>query len=343
MPEVEVVDLAEERRANRGEPRLISRRLEDALRKLKEKGEQAIIFLNRRGFNTIVHCGACDDVKKCPHCDVSLTFHRQERRLSCHYCDFQEPLYASCRSCGSKDVRPLGAGTERITDVISAMIPDLRLARLDRDVTQKAGALEATLTDFREGRADVLVGTQMVAKGHDFPKVTLVGIILADASLALPDFRAAERTFQLLTQVAGRAGRAERPGRVIVQTLQPDHYALQSALRHDVEAFTSVEFRMRQTLSYPPYCRLGVLRIESRDLEQAESAAHRAAEVAKTLPELRVLGPSPAAIAKIRDKHRFLILLFAATPAALCAKMTSIKHRIGSTGIIFDVDAFDLL
>ena len=348
LPEVEVVDLAEERRAMKGEPRLVSRALEDALRAMKDRGEQGIVFLNRRGFNTIVHCGACDDVKKCPHCDVSLTFHLSERKLSCHYCGFFEPLDTPCRSCRSRDVRPLGAGTERVTALLKEMIPDLRVLRLDRDVTQRAGGLDETLDAFRRGDADLLVGTQMVAKGHDFPRVTVVGIVLADASLAFPDFRAAERTFQLLTQVAGRAGRADRPGRVIVQTLQPGHYALEAAARHDVHRFLEAELPLREELSYPPFSRLGAVRLDSLDAERAEAAADRAAELARRLTDLRVLGPAPAPIARVKDRFRFLVLLFAPSPARLVGGMARVRRALADpplrgVDVVFDVDASDLL
>lgn len=348
MPEVLLVDLSEERRAMKGEVRLLSRALEDALREMKHRGEQGIVFLNRRGFNTIVHCGSCDDVKKCPHCDVSLTFHRADRKVACHYCGFEEPLDARCRSCGSQDVRPLGAGTERIAAALTELVPDLRVLRLDRDVTQRAGGLVQTLDAFRDGEADVLVGTQMVAKGHDFPKVTVVGIVLADASLAFPDFRAAERTFQLLTQVAGRAGRAERPGRVIVQTLQPDHYVLKAALAHDVESFAETELGLRAELHYPPFSRLGVIRSESGSSERALAAVERAAELAREVGKLRILGPSPAPIGKIRNRHRFMLLLFAPSPAALVRGMSVVRRRLLAEGrpgvdLLFDVDASDLL
>jgi primosomal protein N' (replication factor Y) len=349
MPDIEIVDLAEERRALKGDIRLLSRALEDGLREGRARGEQAIVFLNRRGFNTIVHCGACDDVKKCPRCDVSLTHHRAERKTACHYCGYEEPLAAPCRSCGSGDVRPLGAGTERVAAAITEALPDLRVARLDRDVTQKAGGLDHVLDAFRAGEADVLVGTQMVAKGHDFPRVTLVGVILADASLAFPDFRSAERTFQLLTQVAGRAGRADRPGRVIVQTLQPEHYALTSALRHDVDGFWALERGLRAELGYPPFSRLGAARVEGLDAERAEAAAARLAEHARATAaeDLRVLGPAPAPIGKVRDRYRHLLLLFAPTPARLVSWMRKVRSRavneLRGVDLVFDVDAVDLL
>lgn len=349
MPQVQLVDLREERRALGGKLPLISRPLEDELRELPARGEQGILFLNRRGFNTIVHCGACDEVRTCPSCDVSLTYHRSQHQLKCHYCGHEESFDTPCPSCGAQDVRPMGAGTERVVDAVQSISPDLRILRLDRDVVQKAGQMEAVLERFRQGEADLLVGTQMVAKGHDFPKVTLVGIVLADASLAFPDFRAAERTFQLVTQVAGRAGRAERPGKVVVQTLQPEHYALTCAINHDVKGFYEIEGPARQEALYPPYQRLGVIRAESLDLNQTLEAATHIAQTARSLMEgsLRVLGPAPAPIGRIKNRHRQMVLLFAPTPARLSVWMTRIKASLADTlrnvDLSYDVDAVDLI
>ena len=229
----------------------------------------------------------------------------------------------------------------------------MRVLRLDRDSTQRVGALDETLAAFRAGEADVLVGTQMVAKGHDFPEVTLVGILLADASLAFPDFRAAERTFQLMTQVAGRAGRAvDRPGRVVVQTFQPEHYALQAALTHDTDGFFAAEAPQREKMLYPPYARMGLVRIESHDAAAAEQAAHRVAEAgerARTQDrELRVKGPAPAPIARLRERFRWMVVILAPTPARLSNAMKRIKGDLGAevhrkVDLTFDVDAIDLL
>ncbi|MBX2810844.1 MAG: primosomal protein N' [Myxococcales bacterium] len=349
MPTVQLVDLCDDKRSRNGQLSLISRKLEDALRELPSRGEQGILFLNRRGFNTIVHCGACDDVRKCPHCDVSLTYHRTFQLLRCHYCDHQEPFQSPCLSCGARDVRPMGAGTERVVDAVKELVPNLRILRLDRDVVQNMGEMKTVLDQFRAGEADLLVGTQMVAKGHDFPLVTLVGIVLADASLAFPDFRAAERTFQLVTQVAGRAGRATRPGRVIVQTLQPDHYALACALQHDVDAFYALESPARQEALYPPYHRLGVIRAEGLNMDHAQNAAEIIAAQARKTKEdnLRVLGPAPAPIGRIRDRYRYMVLLFAPTPARLAGWMRRIQKSVTDTyhsvDVSYDVDAVDLL
>ena len=248
-------------------------------------------------------------------------------------------------------MRAYGAGTERIAELVQETIPDVRVLRLDRDTTQRVGALDDVLASFRAQEADVLVGTQMVAKGHDFPKVTFVGILLADASLAFPDFRAAERTFQLLTQVAGRAGRADRPGRVVVQTFQPEHYALQAALTHQAAAFFAAEAPQREKMLYPPYARLGLVRIESRDAGMAEHWAHRAADAGERAkgadPELRIKGPAPAPIGKLRERWRHLVMVLAPTPARLSHALKRMKSDLAEAprkvDLVFDVDAIDLL
>lgn len=349
MPTMQVVDLAEERRQRKGDVHLISRALADGLRDTVAKGEQAILFLNRRGFNTIVYCEDCGAAKTCPRCSVSLTHHRHSGKLACHYCGFEERLESKCRECGGRAIRPMGAGTERVVAAVEEEAPGARVLRLDRDVTSKAGGLQSTLRAFRNREADVLVGTQMVAKGHDFPDVTLVGIVLADASLAFPDFRAAERTFQLLTQVAGRAGRAERPGRVVVQTFQPDHYALQAALRHDVHEFFRIETASRQDLGYPPFGRLGLIRIESKDARAAERTASEVAQRVSahdTAGALRVLGPSPAPIERLRERWRFRVLVVASRPAPVVAALSAVRAQIEpprKVDVLFDVDPLDLL
>jgi primosomal protein N' (replication factor Y) len=346
MPSVRIVDLTEERREMKGDIRLISRALEDGLREVVEKKEQAILFLNRRGFNTIVHCDDCGDARTCSRCDVSLTHHKSGAVLRCHYCDHVEPFAAPCRKCKGVAMRAFGAGTERVAELVTETIPGARVLRLDRDITSKAGALDATLDAFRSGEADILVGTQMVAKGHDFPRVTLVGILLADASLAIPEFRAAERTFQLVTQVAGRAGRADLPGRVVVQTFQPEHYALRSALDHDGDRFFEIELRLREGAEYPPFARLGLVRIESKDPRAAERIAGEVAAAGRS-EGARIKGPAPAPIGKIKDRYRHLVMVLAPTPAKLSHAMRKIRRSLGdiprSADLIFDIDALDLL
>jgi primosomal protein N' (replication factor Y) (superfamily II helicase) len=349
MPAVEVVDLVEERRAVKGAMRLLSRLLSDRLREVVSKKEQAILFLNRRGFNTVVYCDECTSPRRCPSCDVSLTFHKGSNTLACHYCGHVEPFESPCRSCKSLAMQPFGAGTERVVDAVVEAVPDARVLRLDRDVTERAGELDRTLEAFRSGRADVLVGTQMVAKGHDFPRVTLVGIVLADASLAFPDFRAAERTFQLLVQVSGRAGRADAPGRVVIQTLQRDHYALQAALHHDTERFLAVESEERRRAGYPPYARMALVRIESKDkgaVERAAADVRRALE--RNADGIKIRGPVPAPIARIRERHRRMLMVLSPTPARLNGVLRRAKIELKKkiprrVDLIFDVDPVDLL
>jgi len=299
----------------------------------------------------VVVCDDCETPRRCADCDVSLTHHRSIRALVCHHCDRKELFDAPCAACGSRAMKPYGAGTERVSSEIQESVVDARVLRLDRDVTARAGALDEVLARFRTGDADVLVGTQMVTKGHDFPGVTLVGIICADASLAFPDFRAAERSFQLLTQVAGRAGRASRPGRVLVQTFQPKHYALTCAIDHDDDRFFALELAGREKGRYPPFSRLGLIRVESEDDRLCREITGRAARVARdaarAIEDARVRGPAPAPIERIRGKHRHRVMVLAPTPARLVQIMRSVQAQLGrppsKVDLIFDVDAIDLL
>lgn len=349
MPAIEVVDLAEERRAVKGEPRILTRTLADRLRAVLAAKEQAILFLNRRGFNTVVYCDDCGAARTCEACDVSLTYHKTSNYLVCHYCDRQSTLEAPCNACQSHAIRPFGIGTQRVVEAVREELADARILRLDRDITSHAGALDKTLAMFREHEADILVGTQMVAKGHDFPRVTLVGIVLADASLAFPDFRAAERTFQLLTQVSGRAGRAESPGRVVIQTFQRGHYALNAAIDHDSDRFFEIESAARSSAGYPPFQRIAALRFESKNANLLKSAMLRVRRIFErhASPELRFRGPVAAPIARIRDRHRQLALLFAPTPAKLTQTMRRVRAEIENAAlkvdVVYDLDPVDLL
>lgn len=349
MPKVVLVDLARAMETEHELP-MFTRPLEDALRETVSSGEQAILFLNRRGFNSVVICDECAEVRKCPACSVSLTHHKSTRSLVCHYCGHTERLEQACKKCSSLAMKPYGFGTERVAEALAALIPEARVIRLDRDITSKVGALEDVLGKFRRREADVLVGTQMVAKGHDFPGVTLVGILCADASLAFPDFRAAERTFQLMTQVAGRAGRAERPGRVIVQTFQPTHYALNAAIEHDDDLFFRVECESRRGAGYPPFGRLGLVRVESEDAGRASKTAAQLGELARAACKdegLRARGPIPAPIERIRGRYRHMLMLTAPSPARLVQAMRFVRDRMGKVpngvDVVFDVDAVDML
>ncbi len=306
LPAVTVVDLREELKAgNRG---VFSRALREALDRILERGEQAILFLNRRGYNTFVLCRNCGYVVRCPHCEVSLTLHEDTGLLTCHYCDHQEVPPAICPHCGSKAIRGFGAGTERVAAEVAREFPRARVLRLDLDTTATKGAHGQIVRAFRRREANVLVGTQMVAKGLDFPGVTLVGIVAADLTLNLPDFRSAERTFQLLVQAAGRAGRGDRAGRVIIQTYSPEHYAVMTAAAQDNAAFLEKERRTRADLHYPPFAWLARALFTSPSQERAAAAAVEALRKLEGL-DVEALGPSPAPLSKLKDRHRIQVVL----------------------------------
>jgi primosomal protein N' (replication factor Y) len=313
LPAVELVDLEKERAlVPRGRKLLLSPSLQRAMRQTLEAGGQTILFLNRRGFSTQILCFECQHVERCKHCDISLVYHASQSLLRCHYCDYRVAPPETCSKCGAPDTALLGVGTERVVEEVRRQLPQARVARLDRDTGRGRGVTEALLRDLAEGRVDVLVGTQMVAKGHDFPGVRLVGVVNADQSLHFPDFRAAERTFQILTQVAGRAGRGPTPGRVVVQTYLPDHYAIRPVVDHDYETFYRTELRERAALGYPPTGELAHAVVSGAEADEAEAGARRLArEIAEpsAAAGVEVLGPAPAPLARLRGRHRFQILL----------------------------------
>lgn len=312
LPKVEIVDLRRHRQGPTGHP-LLSGPLYSALQACLAEGHQAILFLNRRGYSPSVRCIACGEIAACPACSVALTEHRGQRTLRCHYCDFHREASAPCASCGSHEYQPLGVGTEQLEQALGECFPKARIARLDRD-TASADGVEAVLDRLRNGEVDVLVGTQMVTKGHDIPRVTLVGVVLADQSLAFPDFRASERTFQLLAQVAGRAGRADHAGKVILQTFQPEHPAVRLAAQHDYERFYAEEIQAREEVGYPPFARLVSVRVhagaeaEARRVTQLlADMAHR--HVAVREGAIQVLGPAPAPLSRLRGRYHYRLLL----------------------------------
>lgn len=312
MPEVEIVDLRRHRRGPTGHPWL-SGPLHAALGQCLDSGHQAILFLNRRGFSPSVRCVACGAIAACPACSVALTEHRGQGLLRCHYCDFQRAAVHPCASCGSGDYQRIGVGTEQLERAVGESFPKATIARLDRDTASSDG-VEAVLDRLRSGEVDVLVGTQMVTKGHDIPRVTLVGVVLADQSLAFPDFRASERTFQLLAQVAGRAGRADKPGKVILQTYQPDHPAVRLAAEHDYERFFAEEIEARREVGYPPFARLVSVRVHAGAEADAQRAAQVLAETARRHEAVRegavqLLGPAPAPILRLRGRYHYRLLL----------------------------------
>ncbi len=312
MPEVEIVDLRRHRSGPTGHP-LLSGPLHQAIGDCLETGHQAIIFLNRRGFSPSIRCAACGALAECPACSVALTEHKAQGALRCHYCDFQRAVAQPCIACGSPEYKRLGVGTEQLEKSIEESFPKARVARLDRDTASGEG-VEAVLDRLRSGEVDVLVGTQMVTKGHDIAGVTLVGVALADQSLAFPDFRASERTFQLLAQVAGRAGRAEAPGKVVLQTYQPDHPAVRLAASHDYESFYDEEIRARDEVGYPPFARLVSVRVHAGAEADARGATQVLADAARQHPAVRegavqVLGPAPAPLVRLRGRYHYRLLL----------------------------------
>lgn len=346
LPRVEIVDL---RRVGAGPSghKLLSLPLHRALERVLEQRQQAILFLNRRGFAPSLLCEECGHVAECPNCSVALTLHRRGgEKLRCHYCDFSRPLPSACEACKSPRVSEEGAGTERIEAALAEAFPQARTARLDRDVAAGAKS-ERVLERVRRGEVDILVGTQMVTKGHDLPNVTLVGVLNADAALSMPDFRAAERTFHLLVQVAGRAGRGDAPGSVMIQTWQPDHPAVKLSAAHDVDAFIERELDDRRELGYPPYSRLALVRIEAADERLTEREAERLARIARGASErvVTVLGPAPAPIARLRNRWRWRFLLRARERAPLRRALLAVA-RAGvdrRVKVILDVDPLSML
>jgi primosomal protein N' (replication factor Y) len=345
LPEVEIVDLRRHRRGPSGHA-LISGPLHAAIARCLGGGHQAILFLNRRGFSPSVRCSGCGALAECPACSVALTEHRAQGALRCHYCDFRRPLLASCPSCGTKEHEHLGVGTEQLQQSVEESFPAARVARLDRDTASGEG-VEVVLDRLRRGEVDVLVGTQMVTKGHDIAGVSLVGVVLADQSLAFPDFRASERTFQLLAQVAGRAGRAETPGEVVLQTYQPDHPAVRLAAAHDYERFYSVEVENRREVGYPPFTRLVTARVHAGAEDEARRATKRLADTARQHPSvqegaIQLLGPAPAPLARLRGRYHYRLLLkspdrkLLRQVAALLA--ARIDHGLGPAHATLDID-----
>ena len=328
---------------------LISDDLDTQIRKSLRSKEQIMLFLNRRGFATYLHCFRCGFVLSCEECDITLTYHRREELARCHYCDHRIRVPEKCPDCGMPHLRRSGVGTEKITNELARRYPDANVARLDRDTVTNFQTLQETLQRFGEGEYNILVGTQMIAKGHDFPGVTLVGIINADTGLHFPDFRAAERTYQLITQVSGRAGRGEQKGRVIIQTFTPDHYSIDCAARLDFSTFVQKEMGFRKTLGYPPFGRVVKIGLQCEDLDKLNDEGRKLAEALKASAPAgcRVLGPAPAPIARIQGKHRLQIIMKSPSSRdlheALKAIETSGPKRRSKVERSIDVDPQSML
>ena len=356
LPAVRVVDLRREPPApGGGAPPVLSRALRDAVAARLEQGQQVLLFLNRRGHATLLLCRDCGWTQRCPHCSIPLTVHQGGRHLDCHYCGFGTSPPEVCPGCRGVRIETLGLGTERIEAEVRALFPHATLARMDRDTTRRTGAYDRLIRGVAEGRIQVLVGTQMVAKGHHFPGVSLVGVVLAEAGLHLPDFRAAERTFQLLTQVAGRAGRGAVPGEVIVQTYNPEHYSLLHAQRHDYEGFYREECTYRRELGFPPFSRMARLVLRGPKAERVRALAGKlGAVLAETAGErahrgVTVLGPAPAPLERLRGKTRWHVLLKAREAGPLQRFLDAAlarfrqAHRLGSCDLVVDVDPVNLM
>ena len=348
MPDVVAIDLRRNGPGPTGDKR-ISLPLHRALEETLARKEQAILFLNRRGFSPSVRCEACGKLETCPQCSVSLTFHKSlGGSLRCHYCEHTTTLAAKCRACGAPALVLEGLGTEKLEETLATAFPEARVARLDRDVAS-GRAIEKVLAAVRAREVDILVGTQMVTKGHDLPHVTLVGVVNADAALSLPDFRATERAFQLLVQVAGRAGRGDAPGRVLIQTYDPEHVAIAFALRHDVDGFIERELADRKQLGYPPYARVILVRVEGPDEQQTKEVARVLADQARTVSErgVLILGPAPAPLARLRAKWRFRVMMRSDDRAALRRAAVAVARHAQSAPrnvrIVIDVDPVQLL
>jgi primosomal protein N' (replication factor Y) len=349
LPEVELIDMKLEFQET-GQEQVISRKLAEEIRERLERKEQVMILLNRRGYSPVALCRACGSRMECRNCAVAMTHHKKSNRMVCHYCGFEAPIPKVCGECGSEYVYFLGTGSEKLEELLHGMFPTARIGRLDRDTVRGKEDFERVLGALNECELDMLVGTQMIAKGHDVHGVTLVGVVGADAALGLPDFRAAERTFQLLTQVAGRAGRGQTPGRVVLQTYFPDHYAVQYAARHDFAGFYQKELQFRSWMHYPPYSALANVLIRSDKLDEAlrwsgilgkwfDSTRHEG---------VRVLGPAAAPILRLKRDYRYHFVLKSPSREKMNTVLRSMlayatSHKIPRTQVIVDVDALWLM
>ena len=348
---VEVVDMRQEFRETHTQVPL-SRKLKEEIEAQLQASAQIMLLLNRRGYSWFLLCRSCGQTVRCVNCSVSLTYHRREQRLSCHYCGYSTAVPSLCPACGSEYLHYVGEGTEKIEHKFAGLFPGARVARLDRDVARRRGEFLRVLEDFRRGKIDILVGTQLIAKGHDFPGVTLVGVVSADIGLGLPDFRAAERTFQLVTQVAGRAGRGDAPGRVLVQTFYPEHYAIRLAADQNYSGFFSKEMGFRLMMHYPPITALANIVAQHEKLERAAQVAKEIGDfftnVEAQFPGIKVLGPGPAPLAKVERRYRIQFLLKSNSRANLHALLKQLVHHAAQSAIqprevMIDVDPVNIM
>src|SRR5450631_4320841 len=348
LPGVEILDMREEFQRTKKEE-VLSRKLVEEIGECMARNEQAMILLNRRGFSSFVLCRSCGDTVQCRNCAIAMTYHKREHRLICHYCGFVRPAPKTCPKCGSEYVQYLGTGSEKLEQILHGLFPQARIGRLDRDTVRGRDDLERILSALHAREIDLLVGTQMIAKGHDIPNVTLVGVVGSDAALSFPDFRAAERTFQLLTQVAGRAGRGETPGKVVLQTFYPDHYAIQYAAAHDYRGFYEKEARFRSWMHYPPFNAVSNVVVRSAKLDEALTWSGILGKwfEATRLEGVRVIGPAAAAIVRLKTEYRYHFLLKSASRERMNTTLRAmlehaVAQKIPRTNLVVDVDALSL-
>jgi len=350
MPVVRIVDMRQTLRHGKGIP-VLSPQLKEAITQRLERREQTILFLNRRGYSTSLQCPLCGYVANCPNCSISLTYHRQEQKLVCHICAHTEPVPGACpnENCRNPAIRYSGLGTQKVEETLNKVFPEARTVRMDSDALKRKEDYRRILGDFRAGKIDILLGTQMIAKGLHFPNVTLVGIIYADLTLHQPDFRASERTFQLLTQVAGRAGRGDIEGEVFVQAFTPFHPAIQYARRHDFTGFYDQELEFREQLKYPPFSRIALLTLKGRNQEKVEFYAQHVKRDLNTLlsdvKDLVVAGPAPAPLLRAETYYRYQIMLRAQRMSGLSKKLSQLMQSITlpeDVSLAVDVDPVDL-
>ncbi len=348
MPDVEVIDMRQEFLETR-KLATFSRRLVETIDERLKSHEQTMLLLNRRGFSSFVACRACGERLECVNCAVTLTYHRRDRRMLCHYCNYAAKVPSVCPKCGSEYLNFIGTGSEKVEEELHRDFPEARIARMDRDTVSGKRHFESILHGFRDGNFDILVGTQMIAKGHDIPNVTLVGIVSADVGLGLPDFRAAERTFQLLTQAAGRAGRGNLPGIVLIQTINPEHYAVRLASEQNYEGFYQKEIQFRKLMRYPPFAALANVLVRSQKQEDALAMSAELGRALDPAPEgIKVLGPAEAPVPKLKSEFRYQLLLKAADRRVLNETLRDLQRfareqKWPATALVIDVDPLTLL
>ncbi|TYR77576.1 primosomal protein N' [Rossellomorea vietnamensis] len=342
LPSVSIVDMREELRG--GNRSMFSEELFEKLQDRLQKGEQTVLFLNKRGHSSFIMCRDCGYVGQCPHCDISLTYHRFSDNMKCHYCGYETGVPQTCPECDSEHIRYFGTGTQKVEEELAKLLPEARVIRMDVDTTSRKGAHERLLDSFGEGHADILLGTQMIAKGLDFPNITLVGVLTADTMLHLPDFRSAEKTFQLLTQVSGRAGRHKLPGEVVIQTYTPEHYSIELAGTQNYDSFYHKEMMMRKMGSYPPFYYLSLITISHEDLLKVVASAEKVTKFlqSRLSPQSIVLGPAASPIPRINNRYRYQCLIkYKREPELPSILKTILEHsqqQKASEGLTISID-----